>query len=222
MAGQIEFPTPNGGKTRGYRAGPEEGPGILVIQEWWGVTGQIQSVCERFADQGYAAIAPDLYDGKVVPYHDATSAGEAMQALDFERAVGQVVAGAARELSQHGPVGITGFCMGGVVSVLAAAHVPELKAAVPFYGLPPSEHLNPEQVRIPIQGHFANRDQWITPAMVDEFEIGLKAAHRPYEFYRYDADHAFMNEDRPESYDPDSARLAWDRCLAFFKTHLRG
>ena len=140
------------------------------------------------------------------PYLDATT---------------QTVRGAVQYLSRNGAkVGLTGFCLGGAVTIIGACKIPELAAAVAFYGIPPEQAAKPADIRVPLQGHFANRDDWCTPAVVDAFEQGLKAAGKDAEIFRYDADHAFVNEQRAEVHDLDAAKLAWSRATAFFKKHL--
>lgn len=223
MGAMIEFPRVDGRPARGYLAETPDpkAPGVVVIQEWWGLQGQIKSVCDRLAQAGFQALAPDLFGGKVVPYHDAAAASAAMQALDFQDATGQAVRGAVRRLKAGGgKVGLTGFCMGGAVTVIGAAHIPELDAAVCFYGLPPESVAAPQDVRVPFQGHFAAHDDWITPALVDAFERKLQAAGKRAEIFRYPGSHAFMNSERKEVYDDAAARLAWDRCVAFFRKNL--
>ena len=222
MGATITFKRPDGRDTQGYLANSNRGdaPGLVVIQEWWGLSEQIKAIVDRFALAGFDALAPDLYDGVVVPYHDAEAAGKAMQSLDFKDATTQTVRGAAQYLKQNGcKVGITGFCMGGAVAIVAAAHIPEFVAAVAFYGLPPAELVKPADVKIPLQGHFANRDDFFTPAAVDAFEDGLKAAGKDYEFFRYDADHAFANEARVAVHDRHASELAWTRAIEFFHKH---
>jgi len=202
-------------------AGQASAPGVVVIQEWWGLQGQIQSVCDRFAEEGFHALAPDLYDGKVIPYHDRAAASAAVRSLDFRSAVSGVVRGAAQHLrSRGGKVGIVGFCMGGGVAIMAGVHVPELDAAVPFYGLAPDDVAAPKDIRVPLQGHYANLDESWTPALVDAFEAKLRAAGKSYEIHRYDARHGFMNSDRENVYDEGAAKLAWERCVAFLRRHL--
>ncbi|RBP16172.1 carboxymethylenebutenolidase [Roseiarcus fermentans] len=222
MGATITFKRPDGRDAQGYLANSKRGdaPGLVVIQEWWGLSEQIKAIVDRFALAGFDALAPDLYNGVVVPYHDAEAAGKAMQALDFKDATTQTVRGAAQYLKQNGSkVGITGFCMGGAIAVFAAAHIREFVAAVAFYGLPPAELVKPADVKIPLQGHFANRDDYVTPAAVEAFETGLKAAGKDYEFFRYDADHAFANEQRMAVHDRRAAELAWSRAIEFFHKH---
>ena len=223
MGSTISFPRTTGKPAQGYLAEAAQGgaPGVLVIQEWWGVQGQIQSVCDRFAAEGFHALAPDLFEGKVIPYHDVAAAGAALRSLDFTKATDEIVRGAARHLkSRASKVGIAGFCMGGTVAVLAAARVPEIDAAVPFYGLAPDDVAPAKDIRVPLQGHFANLDDHWTPALVDAFEAKLRAAAKTFEIHRYDARHAFMNSDRKNVYDEASAKLAWDRCVAFLRRQL--
>lgn len=224
MGAMVTFPTTTGGTARGYLAEAKDAkaPGVVVIQEWWGLQGQIKGVCDRLAEAGFTALGPDLYGGQVVPYHDPKAAGAAMSSLDFKAATDEAVRGAVRYLAARGgKVGLTGFCMGGAVTVIGAVRIPELSAAVCFYGLPPESVAAPEDVRVPLQGHFASRDDWCTPDAVDGFERRLAAAGKAFEIHRYEGDHAFMNSDRKEVHSAEAARLAWDRCLAWFGKHLR-
>jgi carboxymethylenebutenolidase len=194
---------------------------VVVIQEWWGVQGQIKATCDQLAKDGFTALAPDLYGGKVVPYHDRAAASAAMSALDFQAATSQAVRGAAQHLQQRGgKVGLTGFCMGGAVTIIGAATLPELSAAVCFYGLPPEEVASGKDVRVPLQCHFAAHDDWCTPERVAAFERQLREAGKTFELYRYEGHHAFMNSDRKEVHDPAAAKQAWARCLAWFGKHL--
>src|SRR3954466_1374663 len=223
MGMMTTFARAGGGTANGYYSRPKEpsGPGVGVIQEWWGVQGQIKAICDRLALAGFTALAPDLYDGKVVPYHHEAEAEAAMNSLDFKAATEQVVGGAVKHLKATArKVGLTGFCMGGAVTVIGAARIPELDAAVCFYGLPPPNVVSGKDVRVPLQGHFASEDDWVTPAKVDAFEKELKAAGKTCEIHRYEARHAFMNADRPQAWDAQAATLAWDRCLGWFRRHL--
>jgi carboxymethylenebutenolidase len=219
----ISFPRTSGGTAQGYLAEAKDpqAPGVVVIQEWWGLQGQIRSVCDRLAEAGFHALAPDLYGGKVVPYHDSAAANAAMGTLDFKAATDEAVRGAVKYLkARGGKVGLTGFCMGGAVTVIGAVRIPELDAAVCFYGLPPESVAAAKDVRVPFQGHFASDDDWCTPAVVADFEKKLRAAGKKFEVHRYQGHHAFMNSDRKEVYDAGAAKLAWERCLAFFRQHL--
>ena len=224
MGTMIAFKRPDGADAAGYLANAARGdaPGLVVIQEWWGLQEQVKAMCDRFALAGFDALAPDLYRGVVVPYHDAEAAGKEMSSLNFMDATTQTVRGAAQYLRRNGAkVGLTGFCMGGAVTIIGAARIPELSAAVTFYGLPPEAAARPSDVKVPLQGHFANKDDYVTPAAVDAFERGLKAAGKEHEFFRYDADHAFVNEQRMAVHDREASELAWGRAIAFFRKHLQ-
>jgi carboxymethylenebutenolidase len=220
MGTMTEFPRPDGGKTKGYLALAGRGrPGIVVIQEWWGLNDQICGVADRFARMGLNALAPDLYEGRVTSEPD--EANHLMSGLDFAGATHQDLRGAALHLKgESGKLAVTGFCMGGALTVAAAVHIPEFSAAVGFYGIPPKEFADPARIRILFQGHFANRDDWCTPEAVNELEKTLKGAGVVHEIYRYDAAHAFMNE-RSAAYDVASANLAWERMTAFLENRLK-
>ena len=222
MGTRIPFTRPDGKTAEGYLslAGKANVPGVVVIQEWWGLQDQIKGLCDRFALAGYDALAPDLFNGVVVPYHDAEAASREMNSLNFLEAADQHVRGAAQFLLRSSPkVAVSGFCMGGAVAVLAACRAPEFSAVVPFYGLPPESVAKPADVKVPLQGHFANSDDYVTPERVDAFEKGLKAAGKTAEIYRYDASHAFMNEQR-SVHDRHCAELAWERVGAFLGKYL--
>jgi len=215
----IEFTRPDRSKTKGYLAILGQGrPAVVVIQEWWGLNDQICGVADRFARAGYNALAPDLYKGRLTTQPD--EANHLMTGLDFPAATHQDLRGAAQHLkAQSGKVAVMGFCMGGALTIAAAVHVPEVAAAVCFYGIPPKEFADPARVRVPFQGHFANQDDWCTPAAVDELEKALKPAGVKHEIYRYDAAHAFANE-RSAAYDVACSNQAWDRMAAFLKANI--
>jgi carboxymethylenebutenolidase len=212
----IEFARPDGGRTKGYLAtAGQERPGVVVIQEWWGLNDQICGVADRFARAGYNALAPDLYKGRVTTQPE--EANHLMTGLDFAGATQHDLRGAAQHLmKQSGKVAVMGYCMGGALTIAAAVHVPEAAAAVCFYGIPPKDFADPAKMRVPIQGHFANKDDWCTPAAVDDLEKALRTAGNQHEIHRYDAAHAFANE-RSAAYDVACANLAWERMSAFLK-----
>jgi carboxymethylenebutenolidase len=223
MGTRVTFRRPDGKEAAGYLAKPARAnaPGVVVIQEWWGVQDQIKGICERFAAAGYEALAPDLYAGTVVPYHDTDAANREMSSLDFLDATDQVVRGAAQYLkATAAKVGLTGFCLGGAVTVLGAARLSEFAAAVCYYGLPPTNAAKGADVKTPLQAHFAKQDDWCTPKAVDEFEASLKSAGKKAEIFRYDAKHGFMNEQRLDAHDRKAAELAWGRTLDFWRKHL--
>jgi carboxymethylenebutenolidase len=219
MGSMIEFARPDGDTTKGYLATAGQGrPGIVVIQEWWGLNDQICGVADRFARAGYNALAPDLYKGRLTALPD--EANHLMSSLNFPDATHQDLRGATQHLQGlSSKVAVMGFCMGGALAIAAAVHIPEAAAAVPFYGIPPKEFADPANIHIPLQGHFANKDDWCTPAAVDELDAALARAGTPYEIHRYEAAHAFANE-RSAAYDLASAEEAWNRMLAFLQRPL--
>lgn len=223
MGTRISYPRIDGKKTAGYlaKAGHDHAPGVVVIQEWWGLQDQITGICDRLALAGYDALAPDLYAGTVVAYHDHAAAFKEMKSLNFRDAVGQNVRGAAQYLLKSSPkVGITGFCLGGAVTILSGCFVPEFSAAVTFYGMPPADAFKVSDLKIPFQGHYSNTDDHPTAIELNVFEKALRDAGNPSDIFRYDADHAFMNEQR-DAHDRAAAELGWQRMLAFWNRHLR-
>ena len=220
MGNMIDFARPDGGSTRGYlvTAGADL-PSMVVIQEWWGLNDQICGVADRFARAGYNALAPDLYEGRVTQEPD--EANHMMSGLDFPGATNQDIRGAAQHLQAiGGKVGVMGFCMGGALTIAAAVHVPEFSVGVCFYGIPPHEFANPANVAMPLQGHFANQDDWCTPDAVNELETTLTAAEATAEIYRYDAAHGFFNETSEAAYHAASANQAWRRMSDYLSTNL--
>jgi carboxymethylenebutenolidase len=219
MGAMIEFARPDGGSTKGYLATAGEGkPGIVVIQEWWGLNDQICGVADRFARAGYNALAPDLYEGRVTQKPDEAS--HMMSGLDFPGATHQDIRGAAQHLKKTSPkVAVMGFCMGGALTIASAVHVPECNAGVCYYGIPPKEFADPANIKVPFQAHFANQDDWCTPAAVDDLEAAMRAAGAAADIYRYDAAHAFFNE-RSAAYHLDSANQSWDRMIGFLQANL--
>ena len=180
----------------------------MVIQEWWGLSEQIKATVDRFALAGFDALAPDLYQGVVVPYHDAEAAAKQMAVARLhgrdvaDRARRGAISEAERKQGRHRRLlhGRRGHGhRGGALR--------DFMAAVTFYGLPPADAVKPADVKVPLQGHFANRDDFVTPAAVDAFEAGLKAAGKEFEFFRYDADHAFANEQRASVHDRHATEL---------------
>src|SRR3979411_817452 len=223
MGTSITFKRPDGKDAAGYLANAARGnaPGVVVIQEWWGLQDQIKGMCDRFAVAVFDALGPDLYKGKVVPYHDMDAAGKEMNSLDFMDATTQTVRGAAQYLKRNGAkVGLTGFCLGCAVTILGAAKISELPAGVVFYGIPPEQAAKPADVKIPLQAHFATKDERCTATPVDGLEKAQRAAGKSLELFRYDAEHAFVNEQRQSVHDRAAAELAWGRATEFFKKHL--
>lgn len=217
MGQMIDFKRPDSGSSQAYLADAGPGkPGLVLIQEWWGLNPHICEVADRFAAAGFTTLAPDLYRGRVAS--SADEANHLMTELDFGDATHQDLAGALAHLKTRcAKVGVTGFCMGGALTIAAAVHLPGFAAASCFYGIPPATFADPARIAIPFQGHFAERDDWCTPAAVDGLQATLKGT---VELYRYPADHAFFNDKRPEVYDAACARQAWERTLAFLHKHL--
>lgn len=217
----IEFSRPDGSPCQGYYAhAGDDRPGVVVIQEWWGLNPQIRSVADRFAAAGYNALAPDLFRGRIT--QDPDEANHLMTGLDFPGATFQDIRGAVAYLKQHGkgPVAVMGFCMGGALTVASAVHLPEIAAAVCYYGIPPQEFADPAQIRTPFMGHFATRDTWCTPAAADALEHAMRNAGQAPEIHHYVADHGFFNATRPQVYDAALAEQSWARTLAFLERHL--
>ncbi|MCS3470050.1 carboxymethylenebutenolidase [Pseudomonas sp. JUb42] len=224
-AKMVTFKRPDGKDLSGYLATPakrEGAPGIVVIQEWWGLNEQIRGVADRLAASGYVVLVPDLYRGSMTVEEE--EAHHLMEQLDFADAAGQDIRGAVQYLKGHTQkVGVTGFCMGGALTLLALNAIPELAAGVVFYGMPPLEYLDPRAIKVPVQAHWATQDEFFPAEGVDKLEEKLASAGVDFEFHRYLAHHAFANETAVGSgripgtqYDPVWAQLAWDRALTFF------
>jgi carboxymethylenebutenolidase len=219
MGSMIDFARSDGDRSKGYLATAGQGrPGVVVIQEWWGLNDQICGVADRFARAGYNALAPDLYKGRVTA--EADEANHLMTGLDFADATNQDLRGAAQHLkAQSAKLAVMGYCMGGALTIAAAVHAPEFAAGVCFYGIPPKDFADPARIRGPLQGHFANQDDWCTPAAVDDLESALSTTAVAHEIYRYDAAHAFANE-RSAAYDVACANLAWERMVEFLRAKI--
>lgn len=222
MSQAIDFKRPDGKTCPGYLTEPKAGsgaPGFVVIQEWWGLNEQIKNVADRLAEAGYRALVPDLYRGKVTTA--ANEANHLMANLNFPDAAGQDIRGALVHLKKSSrKAAVGGFCLGGALTLLAALRVPDMDAGACFYGIPPLDASEFKNAKIPLICHFANHDDWCTPAKVNELEAALKQSKSQFEIYRYDAQHAFMNEMRPQVHDAVSAKLAWERTLKFLKNAL--
>ncbi len=228
MAQMIDFQRPDGASVKGYLAEPVggSGPGVVVIQEWWGLNDQIRGVADRLADAGFVALVPDLYRGKSTV--EAEEAHHLMTGLDFGDAATQDVRGAVLNLKARGSkVGVTGFCMGGALTWLALSNVPEVDAGVSWYGMPPLEYIDAAKIKAPVLAHWATQDEFFAIANVDALEEKLATAGVAYQGHRYLAHHGFANETAigrgriPKTqYDAAWAQLAWDRTLRFFGREL--
>jgi carboxymethylenebutenolidase len=224
MAGKmVEFPS-NGGKTAGYLATPRsgKGPGVLVIQEWWGLVGHIKNVCDRFAGEGFSALAPDLYHGKTADEPDA--AGKLFMALNIQQAE-KDLRGAAKYLAGHSStakLGAVGFCMGGQLALFAGTVNPSVGAVVDFYGIHPNVKPDYKKLAGPVLGLFAEKDAFVTPQTAKEVDAAIKKAGKQSEIHIYPGvDHAFFNDERADVYNKAAADDAWRRTLTLFRQHLK-
>jgi carboxymethylenebutenolidase len=222
----VTFPS-NSHTAHGYLAVPESGsgPGLIVIQEWWGLTSHIKDVTDRLAAEGFVALAPDLYGGATT--HDSDEAGKLMTELPVDGAA-RDLAGAVGFLLGHeavtsSKVGAIGFCMGGgFVVVLAAQQGDRIGAAVPFYGVLKEDFPDLSGITAPVQGHFGEDDSFTTPAAARGLAERIKAESgvEP-EFFFYPAGHAFFNDENLlGTYDKEQADLAWQRAVAFLRDHV--
>jgi carboxymethylenebutenolidase len=221
----IEFPS-NGSTGQGYLALPEarSGPGVVVIQEWWGLVDHIKSVCDRLAAEGFVALAPDLYRGETASEPD--EAGKQMMALNLQRAA-QDMSGAVDAVLQRSSgdgVGVIGFCMGGGLALVLGSHRPDaVRAVVPFYGVIPWPEAQPDYSKLSaaIQGHYAANDGFASPEAVRALEDQLRSLGKRVDMFTYsDTEHAFFNDERPEVYSPAASKQAWERSLAFLRAEL--
>jgi carboxymethylenebutenolidase len=229
MGERIEFPS-NGSHAHGYLAVPDGGAdgtvGVLVIQEWWGLVDQITRTCDRFAEAGLTALAPDLYHGTAVPLSEPDEAAKHMMALKMGEAAEQL-SGAVDELRRRTgatSVGVVGFCMGGGLALVLACQRPDaVTAVVPAYGVIPWPDAQPDYsaLQAVVEGHVAELDGSFSPAAADALVAELSALGKTASFHLYPGvDHAFFNEDRPEVYDADAAALLWERTVAFLRSQL--
>lgn len=222
MGEAIEFPS-NGSSAQGWVSG-SDGPGIVVIQEWWGLNDHIRDVVDRFAAEGFVALAPDLYHGTVTTEPD--EAGKEMMALDMGRAA-RDMGGAVDEVARRSGsdrVGVVGYCMGGGLALVLACQRPDKVAAVaPHYGVIPWPSAQPDYARLAasVQGHYAENDDFANPDAVRALEQQLKDLGKEVEMFIYPGtEHAFFNDTRPEVHDAEAARLAFRRTVDFFRSTL--
>jgi carboxymethylenebutenolidase len=227
MAEIVTF-TSNGGTAGGYLASPAsgKGPGVMVIQEWWGLIDQVKGTADMFAREGFNALAPDFYHGKSARIGEPDKAQKLMMELNIDQAA-KDARGAARFLASHPKtsskkVGVIGFCMGGMLALMTGTVAPELVGAiVDCYGVPPGKKPDYTKLKgIPVLGIFGGRDEHVMEAL-PALEADLVAAGVPFEKVVYpNADHAFLNEQRTDVHRPDDARDAWPKIISFLKRHL--
>ncbi|MEO9169622.1 MAG: dienelactone hydrolase family protein [Candidatus Baltobacteraceae bacterium] len=225
----IEFSRPDGAHAPGYYSEPapvSHAAGVVMLEEWWGLTPHIQKTADRLANAGFRVLVPDLYRGRTASVGD--EANHLAQGLDFGDAAKQDARGAAQYLKSTGSakVGVIGFCMGGALAMLAAMHVAEFDAAVVYYGYPPPEAGDPGTIAIPVLGNWALHDEFFPIEGVDRIEARFKEAHVRYEFYRYDAKHAFHNPNELGNaglghHNAEYADQSWRRSVEFFAKYLR-
>ena len=219
----VDFPS-NGGTTHGYLATPAtgKGPGLLVIQEWWGLVGHIKSVVDRFAAEGFTALAPDMYHGQTA--NEPDGAGKLFMALNIAQAE-KDLRGAATYLagqSSTPKLGAVGFCMGGQLALFAGTVNPNVGAVVDFYGIHPNVKPDYSKLSGPVLGLFAEKDGFVTPQTAREVDAAIKKAGKSSEIHIYpNVDHAFFNEDNTGAYNKAAADDAWRRTLTFFRQHLK-
>jgi len=222
MGEMIEFKS-NGGTCTGYLAGTS-GPGVIVIQEWWGLVPHIKDIADRFAAEGFVALAPDMYHGEVTSEPDL--AGKLLMSMNLATA-GKDLSGAVDALQERTgrtKVGATGFCMGGGLALMAACLRPDaISAVAPFYGgMRPDTVIEWDNLAAVVEGHYAETDRGTAaPEAVKELEATLRAKGKNATFHVYPGtQHAFFNDTRPEVYDAEVSQVAWDRMLTLFRANL--
>jgi carboxymethylenebutenolidase len=222
----LEFPTSAGGAVPGYLASPADGrgPATIVMQEWWGLDEHIRSICDRFAGEGFFALAPDLYRGETTT--QPSEAEQKMMALSMEQ-VEQDMCGAAAFLRgqagvEGSGIGSVGFCLGGGLSIWAAAECPEITAAVSYYYVMP--HGKPDFTKIsgPVLGHFGTADEFVPQSAAEALESELRESGVDVTFEYYEGNgHAFFNDtNRLGTYDPAAAQTSWERTVRFLRSAL--
>lgn len=219
----LQFDTANGATTA-YVAEPEtagnETPTVILIQEWWGVNDHIKDIASRYAAEGFRAVAPDLYRGKLAK--NPSEAKALMDALEIEDGIDTIKNAVAKVRETVGTTrkfGISGYCMGGTFALRAACELDEFGAACPFYGdIPPEDIL--KNLKTPTRFFAGTKDAWINPQKVGELKSAALKYNLPVEVFSYDADHAFFNDTRPQVYDPEAAADAWHKVLELFKEKL--
>ena len=225
----VEFPA-NGTTAGGYLAVPDggRGPGVVVLQEWWGLVPQIKGVCDRLASEGFVALAPDLYHGEMAEHTEMDRAGELMTSLPPDRAARDMSAAIDHLLSldatSGNTVGVIGFCMGGMLTLLIAAQEGDrVAAAVPFYGAPLGDGAPDwSGLTAAVEGHLAENDDFFPPEAINALGAELREAGRDVVFHVYEGTgHGFANEENPlGTWDEAAAATAWARTLAFLGAHL--
>jgi len=213
----------NGGTASGYLARPAGGgggKGVIVLQEWWGLNGNIKGIADRFAAAGFVALAPDLYHGKVT--NEPDEAGKMLMALNIQQAE-KDLKGSITYLKNltGGPVGTVGFCMGGALSLFAACKAgKDVGACVDYYGGHPAVTYDWDGLTAPVLAFWAAHDDFVNPN-IPKYEAALKERGRTYEAVQYpDTQHAFFNDERADIYNKDAAEKSWTKMLDFYRANL--
>jgi carboxymethylenebutenolidase len=200
------------------------GPGIVVIQEWWGLVPHIMDVCDRLAREGFTALAPDLFHGETAEEPD--DAATLMQALHIgetesvlRKAILTLMADSATKPSDR--IGIIGFCMGGQLAMFAAGNNPVIRATVNFYGIHPAVQPSYRDINGAVLGVFAEIDNYATAPAVEALDRELTLLEKRHEFHTYPGTkHGFFNDTRPDQYDAEASAEAWKRAVEFFRCEL--
>lgn len=212
------------GETTAYVAMPDEidadSRAVILIQEYWGLNDHIKDIAGRYADEGFICIAPDLYRGEIAT--DSNHAAKLMDTLEIEDGLDIIknAQAAAREKYEISRFGITGYCMGGTYALEAVCHLEGFSASAPFYGDVPDETVL-KNLNAPVLFISATKDKWINPEKVAELERAAKVHSLPIESVKYEADHAFFNDTRPDIYDADAAQDAWAKVISFFNENIK-
>lgn len=213
-----------GGATTAFTAMPDEiteaTKAVILVQEWWGLNDHIKDIATRYAEEGFIAIAPDLYRGTIAASPE--EAGKLMQNLEIEDGLNTIDEAMKAATENYGikEFGITGYCMGGTYALQAACKLEGIHAAAPFYGDTPDE-FTLKGLKCPVLFISGTKDGWINTEKVGELVGIAKANNLPIESVAYEADHAFFNDTRPEVYDEAAANDAWKRVLEFFEKNLK-
>jgi carboxymethylenebutenolidase len=231
MGRMIAYTRPDGGDAPAYYAEPpnqkdgeanDARPGIVIVQEWWGITDDIMGIADRYARLGYRALVPDLFRGRKAAVGD--EANHLAEGLDFEDAALQDIRGAILHLKEETSkkVGVTGYCMGGALAFITAMKCKEPDAAVIFYGFPPAQAGDPGTIEIPLLCHFAKYDEFFAADRAEEVSKRLDEGKVPYEVHWYDAKHGFCNPNQPGNaglgnYNSEACQLAWQRTVTFWE-----
>ena len=221
MGELVTFPA-NGGTCGGYLAKPASGggKGVIVFQEWWGLNANITGIADRFAAEGFVALAPDMYHGQLTAEPD--EAGKLLMALNIEQAA-KDAAGAVKHLKEltGSPVGTTGFCMGGALSLFTACNAGnDVGACIDYYGGHPLVKYNWDGLTAPVLAFWAEHDDFVNPN-IPVYETALRERGTSYEAIQYpETAHGFFNDEHADVHNPTAARASWERSLAFFREHL--